>query len=108
MPLENSFSTIILFFTPNVIYAQQGMGEEPQKKQMHKKIIEAVLKGETEKWMALPGVVGTDQGECQGKPCIKVFVVRKTSELLKQIPSKIEGYEVVIQETGEFRALEPN
>ena len=73
---------------------------------MQKKTIQTVLKEHTDKLMALPGVVGTGLGECSGKPCIKVFVVKKTPDLLKQIPSTIEGYTVAVQETGEIRALD--
>ena len=72
------------------------------------KTIEAVLKEHTDSLMSLPGVVGTALGECSGQPCIKVFVVKKTAELVKQIPSTIEGYEVAVQETGEIRALDPS
>ena len=50
--------------------------------------------------MSLPGVVGIGQGECDGQPCIRVFVVKKTEELLKQIPPVIDGYEVAVDETG--------
>ncbi len=58
--------------------------------------------------MAVAGVVGTAQGECAEKPCIKVFVVKKTADLLKQLPTVIEGYTVELQETGEIRALDPS
>ena len=74
---------------------------------MQQKTIQAVLKENTDKLMALPGVVGTGLGECSGKPCIKVFVMKKTPELLKQIPSTLEGYTVAVEETGAFRALDP-
>jgi len=74
---------------------------------MQKKTIQTVLKEHTNSLMALPGVVGTGLGECSGKPCIKVFVVKKTAELVKQIPSTIEGYTVAVQETGKIRALDP-
>ncbi len=75
---------------------------------MQKKTIQTVLKEHTDKLMALPGVVGTGLGECSGKPCIKVFVVKKTPDLVKQIPSTLEGYTVAVQETGKFRALDPS
>ena len=74
---------------------------------MQKKTIQTVLKENTDKLMGLPGVVGTGLGECSGKPCIKVFVAKKTPDLLKQIPSTLEGHLVEVQETGEFRALDP-
>ena len=68
--------------------------------------IEDVLKEHTTALMALHGVVGTAQGECEGQPCIKVYVVKATPDLLKQIPSEIGGYTVDVQETGEFRKFE--
>ena len=74
---------------------------------MQKKTIQTVLKEHTDKMITLPGVVGTGLGECSGKPCIKVFVVKKTPDLLKQIPSTLEGHPVEVQATGEFRALDP-
>ncbi|MCZ6788926.1 MAG: hypothetical protein O7D33_03115 [Chloroflexi bacterium] len=73
---------------------------------MPEKPIEAVLKEHTTSLMALPGVVGTAQGLCDGKPCIKVFVVKKAPELLDQIPNVLEGYTVEVQETGVIRALD--
>jgi hypothetical protein len=70
------------------------------------KTIEAVLREHTDRLMALPGVVGTAQGLCDGKPCIRVFVVTKTADLLVQIPDVLEGYTVEVQETGVIRALD--
>ena len=73
---------------------------------MQKMTIEEVLKEHTDSLMSLPGVVGTAQGECSGQPCIRVYVVKKTDALLGKIPSTIEGYAVVVQETGEIKALD--
>ncbi|MGH8004570.1 MAG: hypothetical protein ACRECJ_07590, partial [Limisphaerales bacterium] len=56
--------------------------------------------------MSLPGVVGTAIGESQGKPCIKVYVTQKTAEIEKGVPDSLEGYPVVIEVTGEFKALD--
>ncbi|MFC2011102.1 hypothetical protein ACFLUR_02290 [Chloroflexota bacterium] len=72
---------------------------------MQKKPIESVLKEYTTILMVLPGVVGTGQGEYQGKPCIKVFTTKMSPELLGQIPPLLDGYRVIVEETGEFRAL---
>ncbi len=66
--------------------------------------VEEVLKKYTDNLMSIYGVVGTGQGLCDGKSCIKVFVVKKTSELEDKIPEKLEGYPVKIKETGVFRA----
>ncbi len=74
---------------------------------MGQKTIETVLNNHTDHLMSIPGVIGTAIGESEGKPCIKVFVVKKTEELQRKIPKELEGYKVVIDETGEFRPLEP-
>ncbi len=46
------------------------------------------------------------RGLCDGAPCIKIYVARKTPGLLAQIPATIAGHPVVIEETGPFKALE--
>ena len=58
--------------------------------------IENVLNQHSDELMSLPGVVGTAIGECEGKPCIKVLVVKETPELVNKIPRTLEGYPVVI------------
>ena len=80
---------------------------QPSEQAMPEKTITQVLTEHTDNLMSLPGVVGAGQGECSGKPCIKVFVVKKTSDLLRRIPSAIEGYTVEVQESGEIKALDP-
>ena len=67
--------------------------------------IREVLKRHTDELMSVRGVVGVAEGEFQGRPCIKVFVMDKTQELLRQIPETIEGFLLQIEESGEFRAL---
>ena len=67
--------------------------------------IQEVLKEHTAGWMAIDGVVGTAVGEFEGRPCIKVFVAEKTEELAAEVPGTLEGHPVVLEETGEFRAL---
>ena len=85
-----------------VACSQQSTEEQP----MPEKTIQEVLREHTDSLMSLPGVVGTGEGECSGEPCIKVFVVSKTAELLRRIPSAIQGYTVEVVETGEIRALD--
>ena len=74
---------------------------------MPNKSLEEVLQEHTGRLMALSGVVGTAQGLCDGEPCIRVSVIKKSDELMGQIPLQIEGYPVDVQETGEFRKLDP-
>ncbi len=79
-----------------------------EEKEMTVKTIVEVLKEHTEELMSIPGVVGIGQGLCNGKPCIKIFVIEKTPELAQKIPDNLEGYKVMIEETGEIRALPEN
>ncbi len=74
-------------------------------KVMSEKSIEFVLKKHTDKLMAIPGVVGTAQGLYKDKPCIKVYVTKKTAEIKRKIPKTIEGFFVDVEVTGEFHAL---
>ncbi len=67
--------------------------------------ISEVLEASQDSIMALSGVVGVGIGERDGEPCIRVLVVKKTSNLLEKIPSEIEGYAVEVDETGEIHAL---
>ena len=67
--------------------------------------IREVLKRHADELMAVPGVLGIAEGESHGSPCIKVFVVDKNSELLRQFPESIEGYLLEVEQSGEFRAL---
>ncbi len=67
--------------------------------------IEQVLKKHTKALMSISGVVGTGRGLHRSEPCIKVFVVRLTPELEEKIPHQLEGYPVIIKETGIFKSL---
>ena len=87
-----------------VLCAQPVPPSGLHQKPMLDKTIEAVLKEYTDRLMSLPGVVGTAEGRCAGKPCIKVYVSKKTPELLRNIPPDIEGFPVAVEKTGEIRA----
>ena len=64
-----------------------------------------LLKVYTDEWMKIPGVVGTGEGLHRGKPCILILVQKNTQELMRKIPKLVDGYPVIIQETGEVKAL---
>ena len=69
--------------------------------------LEEVLRIHTDRLLAMPGVVGVGEGRCDSQPCIKVFVARKTPDLLKAIPPSLDGYPVAVEETGELRPFTP-
>lgn len=83
-----------------------GVDDHEGENKMSSKTIEQVLKEHTDEWMSIPGVVGTAIGEFEGKPCIKIYVVEKTEELEKKFPASLEGYPLLLEETGEFKALD--
>ncbi len=57
--------------------------------------------------MAIQGVVGVYVGLDQDgkRPCLKVMVARKTRELVRKLPTTLEGYRVIVDETGIIRPL---
>jgi len=73
---------------------------------MPERTIEQVQEEHTDDWMAIPGVEGTAIGLYEGKPCIKIFTSSKLQQIRAKIPSTVEGYPVIIEETGDFRALD--
>ncbi len=64
------------------------------------KSIDEVLAAHTDSLMKLPGVVGTAVGLCDGERCIKVLVADSSSRTKGRIPSRLEGYRVVVDVTG--------
>ena len=75
---------------------------------MTTRTIEQVLQEHTGELISLPGVVGVAQGLDDDKPCIKVLVIEKTVALEQKIPKVLQGYPVVVEQTGEIRALPEN
>ena len=104
LSIATPIGALLWLLAGTALYAQPAPPGELNEKPMQDKTIEAVLKEYTDRLMSLQGVVGTAQSECAGKPCIKVYVSKKTPDLLGQIPSDIEGFPVAIEETGEIRA----
>jgi len=68
--------------------------ETPAQEKMALRDINAVLSDHDDALMAIEGVVGVAVGLLEdGKTtCIKALVVRETPELVRRIPSSLEGY----------------
>ena len=71
-----------------------------------RKAVQTVLKENAERWMAIPGVVGTGVGEYKGEPCVRILVIEQGEQVKKGIPSQVEGFPVIVEVTGEIRALD--
>ena len=71
---------------------------------MNNKSIKTVLEENTDFLMSIKGVVGVAQGICEGKDCIKVYVTKKTDEMLEVLPKSLQGYMIEIVETDVIKA----
>jgi len=69
-----------------------------------KQTIEQVIE-EASQWLNLDGVEGIGQGEHGGEPCIVVLISGNKQNLAEKIPKSFKGYPVILEETGEVRAL---
>jgi hypothetical protein len=74
---------------------------------MIRKDINTVLKEHDKELLVIPGVVGVYVGLLPDDktPCLKVMVVKETEDLKRLIPKSIEGYPVLIEESGAIRPL---
>ena len=71
------------------------------------KDINQVLRDHDDELMKIPGVVGVYVGLMADEktPCLKVMASRKTPELDRQVPKSLEGYPVVVEESGVIRPM---
>ena len=87
---------------------QMGQANQTgQYESMTRKDINAVLKDHDKDLLTISGVVGVYIGLLPDDktPCLKVIVVKETENLKKRIPNFIEGYPVLIEESGVIRPL---
>ncbi len=68
--------------------------------------IEQVKEKYEDELMRISGVAGVGIGECNGAPCIKVYIEKETLET-KNIPNQLEGFKIETEFTGPIEAL-PN
>ena len=98
--------TLSLIIAINTMTSAGNRSDQPRGENiMTGKTIKEVLEEHSGKLMSIDGVVGTGQGLCHGQPCIMVFVIKKTPEIKEKIPEVLQGYPVMIEETGKVRAL---
>ncbi len=87
---------------------QSPINQTGQQESMTRKDINTVLKDHDKELLALPDVVGVYVGLLPDEktPCLKVMVVKETEDLKRRIPKSIDGYPVLIEESGVIRPLE--
>jgi hypothetical protein len=99
--------TVILLLIACSATIQSQVNQTGQQESMTRKDINAVLKDHDKELLAIPGVVGVYVGLLPDDktPCLKVMVVKETEDLKRRIPKSIEGYPVLIEESGVIRPL---
>ena len=60
--------------------------------------LDEVLARHGETLRRVRGVIGIEGAECDGAPCIRITVARRTQKLLAQLPPSVEGYPVTVVE----------
>jgi hypothetical protein len=66
--------------------------------------VSQILADHTNEWMQISGVVGTGEGQKDGKQAVIIFVESRSEELEKKIPKEIGGYQIVIEKIGVVKA----
>jgi hypothetical protein len=80
-----------------------GPHTRDEERTVPSRTIEEVLAAHADSLMALPGVIGTALGRCDGDLCIRVFVTDSSETVRSRIPDQLDGYPVRVEVTGPFR-----
>jgi hypothetical protein len=68
--------------------------------------VEQVFDTHRDSLLSIPGVVGAGIAKSDGKPCIVIMVKEKSQYAEGQIPKELDGYKVIVQETGELKTID--
>jgi hypothetical protein len=102
------FLTLILLVSlVGIISPKKSFGSDDTSRakiQKHRMTITQTLKKYTDKWMTIPGVTGTGEGQSDHKPCIMIFTNGNEAFIKTKIPNTVNGYKVIFHETGEIHA----
>src|SRR5436305_11891603 len=93
--------SLALFFACRQNMAQ-GSSSSPMRD------INVVLAAHDKELLAIPGVVGVYVGTLEDRrtPCLRVMLAHESEKSRRAIPPEIESYSVVVEVTGEIRALD--
>ena len=102
-----SVLSVILLSVACSAAMRSPVNQTGQQESMTRKDINTVLRDHDKELLAIPGVVGIYVGLLPDDktPCLKVMVVKETEDLKGRIPKSIEGYPVLIEESGVIRPL---
>ena len=98
---------MLLFVFDNLSCSENNANPKPYTEKLDSMSIDEVLSQKKEALLALPGVVGTAQSLCEELPCIKVYVIQRTPELINQIGDLLKGHLFQVQVSGKFKTKNP-
>ena len=103
-----SLLVVALTLVPGISCSTSLEPEIPQQETMDQRDINDVLRDHDDELMAIPGVVGVYVGllDDDETTCLKVMAAEKTPELERKVPKSLEGYPVVLVESGVIRPLQ--
>lgn len=84
------------------VVACSASRSSPNERGMPTASIEAVLAAHSGSLMAVPGVVGTAIGRCDGRPCIRVFVRDSAAAKAARFGNELDGYPLRVEVSGQF------
>jgi hypothetical protein len=93
------FVTVVVWMF--VLHAAMAQNDRPRRD------INAVLAAHDKELLALPDVVGVSVATLDDRrtPCLRIMLARHNAKTERALPSSIEGYPVLLEITGEIRAL---
>jgi hypothetical protein len=66
--------------------------------------ISAVIQRHAEELLEISGVMGVAEGARGGHRVVQILVERRTPELMAKLPRTLDGYPVVVVQSGELRS----
>ncbi|MBT8422368.1 MAG: hypothetical protein HKN56_05270 [Gammaproteobacteria bacterium] len=64
--------------------------------------IAEVIEIHLDRLFGLEDVAGVAEGQLDGEPCIKIYLVQENTRTVLELPGELEGYPLVTEITGSF------
>ena len=61
-----------------------------------------VIEANLDHLFSLEDVAGVAEGEVDGQPCIKIYLVQENTRTVLELPEKIDGIRLITEITGSF------
>jgi hypothetical protein len=105
--INNIYRPIIFILILAMLAASGCVKRKDSKiiRDMRSRSIEQVFDAHRDSLLSILGVVGAGIAKSENKPCIMVMVQDSSEEILRQIPQELDGYKVIVEQTGEFKTL---